>query len=172
MAEAPEPTVLTKPIVLVGPMGVGKTTVGKKLAKVLKLPFIDTDSLIIDAHGPIPAIFETEGEPKFREYEEQAVAQAISNLAIVATGGGAVLSEATRRRLGSCHVIYLSTSGKHIASRLTKGNRPLVKNGMDDWRRIYESRKPTYEAVATIEVDTSGKSLANTIAEIRKSLNV
>lgn len=159
-------------IVLVGPMGVGKTTIGRRLARNLKVPFIDTDALVVAEHGPIPAIFETQGEPAFREFEEAAVVSAIGEPAVVATGGGAVLSELTRDRLKSVTVVYLSTNGRHIASRLTGGNRPLVKNGVEDWKRIYEERKPIYKQVANLEVDTSNQSLANTIAEIRKQLDI
>lgn len=157
-------------LVLVGPMGVGKTTVGKKLAKILGVPFIDTDALIVAEHGAIAEIFEKAGEPTFRSFEEAAVEQAISAPAVVATGGGAVLSELTRERLKAATVIYLSTDGKHIASRLRAGNRPLVKNGVEDWRRIYNERKAIYSQVADITVDTSGQSLSATISEIRREL--
>lgn len=159
-------------IVLIGPMGVGKTTIGRRLARALKVSFIDTDALIVAEHGPIPEIFEKLGEPTFRSFEEQAVEKAIAQPAVVATGGGAVLSELTRERLKKVSVVYLSTNGRHIASRLTGGNRPLVKNGVEDWKRIYEERKPIYKAAADIEIDTSNQSLANTIAEIRKQLDI
>lgn len=129
----------TGAIVLVGPMGVGKTTIGKKLAKKLGLPFLDTDQLVVREHGPIPEIFEKQGEPIFRQFEEAAVLEAIANPAVVATGGGAVLSEHTRVALTQAKVVYLSTDGRHMASRLVGGNRPLLKDGISDWRRIYES---------------------------------
>ena len=160
-------------VVLVGPMGVGKTTVGKKLARVLKRPFIDTDALIVADHGDISKIFESEGEPAFRRYEEDAMAHAISAPAVVATGGGAVLSQLTRDRLkAQAIVVYLSTDGRHMRSRLTGGKRPLLKNGFDDWTRIYEERKPTYEAIADITINTSGHSLSVTINEIKQKLGV
>jgi shikimate kinase len=157
-------------IVLIGPMGVGKTTIGRKLAKALKLPFIDTDNLIVDAHGPIPAIFEERGEQIFRQFEEDAVAKAIAEPAVVATGGGAVLSATTRKRLQRVTVIYLSTDGKHIASRLRNGNRPLLKDGVADWRRIYNERRATYESTADFEVDTSGQPINLTIQAIIQKL--
>jgi len=153
-------------------MGVGKTTVGKKLAKVLRVPFIDTDALIVAAHGEIPAIFENEGEAIFRSYEEDAVASALAEPAVVATGGGAVLSAVTQERLKSATVIYLSSDGRHMGSRLAGGGRPLIKNGLDDWRRIYDQRKPTYESVADHEVLVSGLSLSASIAKIRELLGV
>lgn len=159
-------------IVLVGPMGVGKTTVGKKLAKALKRDFIDTDALIVDEHGAIEDIFSTQGEAVFREFEHRALATAIQGSAIVATGGGAVLLESSRDLLKNATVVYLATDGKHIASRLSHGNRPLIKNGMDDWKRIYESRKAIYQQVADFTVDTTGQPLATTVSEIRAKLGI
>lgn len=155
---------------LIGPMGVGKTTIGRKLAKALKVPFIDTDVLITDEHGPIPAIFEERGEPEFRRFEEQAMAKAIEGVAVVATGGGAVLSPLTRKRLKDVTVVYLSTDGKHIGSRLKNGNRPLLQNGVEDWRRIYEERKPLYLETADFEVNTSGQAINASIQEIIEKL--
>ena len=163
---------LAKPIVLVGPMGVGKTTVGKKLAKVLRLPFIDTDALVVAEHGDIAKIFETQGEAIFRAFEEEALFGALASPAIVATGGGAVLSELTRQRLKAATVVYLSSDGRHMGARLASGGRPLIKNGLDDWRRIYDQRKPTYESVADFEILISGLSLSATVAKIRELLGV
>jgi shikimate kinase len=151
-------------------MGVGKTTIGKKLAKALKLPFIDTDNLIVEAHGPIPGIFEELGESTFRRYEEDALERAIRENAVVATGGGAVISELTRSRLEAVTVVYLATDGKHIASRLKNGNRPLIQNGLDDWRRIYAERKPIYQQTADFEINTSGQPINVSIQEIIKKL--
>jgi shikimate kinase len=151
-------------------MGVGKTTIGRKLAKALKLPFLDTDNLIADDHGPIPAIFEKMGEPTFRSFEEEALEKAIRQNAVVATGGGAVISELTRQRLKSVTVVYLSTDGKHIASRLKNGNRPLIQNGVDDWRRIYDERKPLYLETADFEINTSGQPINASIQDIIEKL--
>jgi shikimate kinase len=173
MTDATKPqTLLTKPIVLVGPMGVGKTTVGKKLAKVLKTKFVDTDSLVTAEHGDISKIFDSLGEATFRGYEEAAVAKALEVPAIVATGGGAVLSATTRERLKGAVVIYLSSDGRHMGSRLSNGRRPLLKKGLDDWRRIYDERKPMYEAVADFNVLVSGLSLSATVAKIRDFVGV
>lgn len=153
-------------IVLVGPMGVGKTTIGKKLAKTLQKPFIDTDQLFAKEHGDITAFFENRGESAFRDLEEGIVASAISGDTIVATGGGAVLRDRTRTLLDQVFVVYLSTDGRHMRSRLSGGNRPLLKNGMADWRRIYESRKPLYESVAKLTIDTSNQPLSKIIDNI------
>lgn len=160
----------SKAVVLVGPMGVGKTTIGRRLAKELMLPFVDTDVLITKSHGAIPALFESLGESGFREIEEDTVMSQIGSNSVVATGGGAILSARTREALSVAIVVYLYTDGRHIANRLAKGNRPLLKNGVSDWRAIYESRKPFYEEVADITVDTSGISLAETVQIIREKL--
>jgi shikimate kinase len=151
-------------------MGVGKTTIGKKLAKRLDVAFVDTDVLITDAHGEIPKIFEDSGEPKFREYEEEALREAMKTNQIVATGGGAVLSGTNQRALEEATVIYLSTNGLHMRSRLSNGNRPLLKNGMADWKEIYEARRPLYERLATFEIDTSAAGLGKTIDSICEKL--
>ena len=158
------------PVVLIGPMGVGKTTIGKKLAKRLSLEFVDTDELIVQEHGEIQAIFETQGESAFRGYEEQALREAMSKVRVIATGGGAVLSGNNQRVLEHAIVIYLSTSGLHMKSRLENGNRPLLKNGISDWREIYESRKPLYERLATFEIDTSAAGLGKTLDDICEKL--
>ena len=151
-------------------MGVGKTTIGKKLSRKLDLPFIDTDQVITSEHGPIPEIFEQQGEEEFRKLETQAVAKSLVEPAVVATGGGAVLSSETQRNLQNCFVIYLSTDGKHMKSRLSHSKRPLLANGMDDWKRIYEERKPFYESLSDFEVDTSSNSLSDTITLICEKL--
>lgn len=155
-----------RPIALIGPMGVGKTTIGKKLAKRLGLNFVDTDVLITNAHGDISSIFESEGEATFRKYEEQALQTAMEQVQVVATGGGAVLSGVNQRALENAVVIYLSTTGLHMKSRLSNGNRPLLKNGLTDWKAIYEARKPLYERLATFEIDTSAAGLGATLDAI------
>lgn len=157
-------------IVLIGPMGVGKSTVGKKLARILKLPFCDTDNLIVEEHGKIADIFTSQGEDAFRDLEHHALVQAISHPGVVATGGGAILLSKSREIIKSATVVYLATDGKHIASRLRNGTRPLLKNGIEDWKSIYEKRKPLYEEVADITIDTSGQPLAQTVSEISERL--
>ena len=154
-------------IVLVGPMGVGKTTIGKKLAKAMERPFVDSDAVITANFGDIPGIFERDGEAHFRALEEDTVISKLAAEVVLATGGGAVLSERTRVALASAYVVYLATDGRHMASRLQGGDRPLLKNGVADWRRIYETRKPLYEQVADQVVDTSTKPLAEIMSEIK-----
>jgi len=153
-------------LVLVGPMGVGKTTIGKKLAKQLGKPFLDTDKEIVKQHGSISKIFEKSGEQHFRALETEFLLSALASDSIVATGGGVVTQERNRDALRDSFVIYLSTNGRHIASRLLAGRRPLLKNGISDWKRIYEERKPLYEQIATVEIETSSKTLNSVVSEI------
>lgn len=153
-------------IVLVGPMGVGKTTVGRKLAASLELDFRDTDLIFKSQYGPIDLFFAEHGESKFRTLEGAIVEEAISQPGVVATGGGVVLSESTREKLKGTIVIYLSTDGTHMAQRLSQGKRPLIQNGLADWKRIYSDRKPLYEAVADFTIDCSGQPIRATVTEI------
>jgi shikimate kinase len=153
-------------VILIGPMGVGKTTIGKKLAKQLGVAFVDTDKEIVKDHGSIAKIFDKSGEEHFRELESEYLLRAISSGGVIATGGGVVTQEANRESLKREFVIYLSSNGRHMASRLIAGRRPLLKNGISDWKRIYEDRKPLYEEVASVEVETSSKPLATIVSEI------
>jgi shikimate kinase len=156
------------PIFLIGPMGVGKTTVGKKLAKTLSVGFLDTDKEIVRNHGQIPRIFSEHGEGHFRELESQALKQSLNKAGVIATGGGIVLSAENQEILSKNFVVYLATDGTHMRSRLIARPRPLLRNGMDDWHRIYEERRPQYERLSTVEIDTSGKSLNSVVDEILK----
>lgn len=154
------------PVILIGPMGVGKTTIGKKLARSLNVPFVDTDAVVVNRHGSIESIFKQQGERQFREFESDALIEALQSGGVVATGGGIILSDRNRALLTGQNVFYLSTDGKHQASRLQGGKRPLLKNGLDDWRRIYEERKPLYEATAKHTIDTSSAGLREIVQKI------
>lgn len=158
--------VLSAPLVLVGPMGVGKTTIGKKLAHLWNVPFIDTDALIVKEHGEISKIFETRGEAFFREVETNALKHSLVAPAVIATGGGIILSEENRTLLRNQQVIYLVTNGKHISHRLQGTRRPLLKNGVSDWQKIYQERKPLYELVAKHTIETSNLPLKSIISAI------
>lgn len=157
---------MKQPVVLVGPMGVGKTTVGKKLARELETEFLDTDKLIVARHGSIDSLFDELGEAGFREIESEVLVESLAGSGVIATGGGVVTVEANRALLSSHSVIYLSTNGKHIPARVSRRSRPLLVSGELTWESIYEQRKPLYSEVAKAEVDTSGKSLAEIVAEV------
>ncbi len=155
-------------IVLIGPMGAGKTSIGRRVARALDLSFVDTDKLIARDHGPIPEIFERLGEARFRQLERAAVTEALTGGGVVALGGGAILDAATRADLGAHRVVFLTVSPHIVTGRIHGANRPLL-NGEDPiarWQTIFAERRGRYEEVADITLDTSSGPLAAVVAEI------
>lgn len=155
-------------IVLVGPMGAGKSSVGRRAARELGLSFTDTDKVIAREHGPIPALFERFGEERFRALERVAVAEALAGGGVVALGGGAVLDAATRADLAHHRVVLLTVSPRIVASRIHGSDRPLLADPdpVARWQRIFAERRPLYEEVADITFDTSSGPLAAVVADI------
>ena len=155
------------PIVLVGPMGAGKSRVGARLAASVGAPFVDTDQRIAERYGPIDEIFAREGEEYFRVIEREVVAEALREEAVVSLGGGAVLDADTRDDLAGLPVVWLQVSAEAVAPRLTGGNRPLLaEGGLERWRRIRDERRPLYEQVAGLAIDTSRRSVARIVDRI------
>ena len=159
-------------IFLVGPMGAGKSTVGRQLAKTLGMEFEDSDQVIeLRTGAGIPLIFEVEGEAGFRRREKAVIDELTRREGIVlATGGGAVLDPENRRHLASRGaVIYLYASVDQLAARTAKDRkRPLLQTE-DPRMRLEELmtvRDPLYREVADIIVDTGGRTLQNTEKEI------
>lgn len=145
-------------LVLVGPMGAGKTSIGRRVAKATGLRFVDTDKEIARAHGPIPAIFAEHGEAQFREWEREVVAEALAGGGVVSLGGGAVLSPQTRRLLRGVPVVLLTVSPEAVAARIAGEGRPLLhgeRSPLQRWRDIFAERRALYEEVADAEFDTS-----------------
>ena len=157
-------------IVLVGPMGSGKTTLGKKLAKELDFTFIDTDKAIAKQHGAINRIFETKGEEFFRALETKALEDALKNNAIVATGGGAILREANRSLLKAHHVVFLDTSAEHVLGKINLAKRPHLKDNPERWQQIYDERIAIYRQVADQTVFSGGKGIRSLLDEIIEGL--
>jgi shikimate kinase len=155
-------------VVFVGPMGAGKTSIGKKVARALRRTFTDTDQMIVAAHGPIPAIFETQGEERFREIEKQAVREALGRGGVVALGGGAVLAPETREALAAHRVVLLTVDARVVRGRLREGTRPLLAgaDGDDAWKRIADSRRGFYDEVADITFDTSRGPIQDIVQKI------
>ena len=163
MTNAPDPA---RPVVvLIGAPGAGKTRLGKRIARLLDVPFIDTDKRIVAAHGPIAEIFAAHGEAHFRSIERATVAAALTEGAVVALGGGAVLDEDTQRDLAGHRVVQLSVSAEAVAARITGGNRPLV-NGVETWAALVEVRRPIYDRLARRTFDTSSLPLDHIAADI------
>ena len=147
------------PGVLIGPMGAGKTRLGKRVARILGTGFQDTDRLIVAEHGPIPTIFDEHGEQHFRALEREAVAIALASDDVVALGGGAILHPETRALLASHRVVLVTVSAEAVAPRIGDGRRPLVRGGISDWERIFAERRPIYEELALLTVDTSHRPI-------------
>ena len=170
----------SKNIVLVGPMGSGKTTVGRRLAYELNQDFFDTDHEIIDKTGvTIDHIFDIEGEEGFRKRESKILENLcqMSNI-ILATGGGIVILPKNRKILRNTGlVVYLSSSVDQLLWRTAKSKaRPLLENSTDRKKTItelVEARDVYYREVASIVVDTTGKKLHEVInIIIRETENV
>ena len=145
-------------LVLVGPMGAGKTSIGRRVAKSTGLRFVDTDKVIARAHGPIPEIFAEHGETQFRAWEREAVAEAISTGGVISLGGGAVLDPETRALLKSVPVVLLTVSPEAVSARIAGDGRPLLHGDEDPvqrWTRIFAERRALYEDVADAHFDTS-----------------
>ena len=167
-------------IVLVGLMGSGKTTVGRRLAHKLNQVFFDTDHEIINKTGvTIDHIFDIEGEEGFRERESKILENfcQMSNI-ILATGGGIVILSKNRKILkNSGLVVYLSSSVNQLLKRTAKSKtRPLLENSSDRRKTItelLEARDVYYREVASFVVDTTGKKLHEVVnIIIREAENV
>ena len=159
---------------LVGPMGAGKSAVGRQLARMLHLSFVDSDDEIESRTGvDIPFIFEKEGEEGFRKREAKIIDELSARDGIVlATGGGAVINPQNRNFLGARgFVVYLFTSVDQQVARTQRGReRPMLANG--DSRQILEDlmefRDPLYREIADLTVETDGrrvKAVANEILD-------
>ena len=159
-------------VFLIGPMGAGKTTIGKQLAEMLKLQFIDTDREIEERTGAaIDWIFDIEGEEGFRAREENIIDELTQSQGIVlATGGGAILSKENRLKLaGRGVVVYLETSIEQQLERTRKDKqRPLIQNDDPEavLKSLREERNPLYEEIADITVATNTSSVRSVAKEI------
>ena len=164
-------------IILIGYMGSGKSTVGRKAAKAVEYNFLDTDVLIEKEEGmTISRLFEEKGEPYFREKETETIRKLIAEPKgnIIATGGGLPMKEGNAellKELGT--VIYLKAETDTLMKRLSGDNaRPLLKNG--DLREKIETmlaiRGPVYEACADLVLQTDNMSLYEIICQIEKLL--
>ncbi|MGW5634229.1 shikimate kinase [Streptomyces sp. NPDC003832] len=149
-------------VVLVGPMGVGKSTVGQLLAERLGVGYRDTDDDIVAEQGrTIAEIFVDEGEPAFRAIEKEAVRRALGEHdGVLALGGGAILDEDTRASLAGLRVVYLSMDVEEAVRRTgLNAARPLLAvNPRKQWRELMDARRHLYEGIATAVVATDGRT--------------
>ena len=153
-------------LVLIGPMGSGKTKLGKRVSTILGRPFVDTDRMIVAQHGTIAELFAQYGESHFRALERVAVEDALAQDAVVALGGGAILNEQTQADLLDRRVALITVSAAAVAPRIVGRKRPLLAGGTEAWTQIFESRREIYERLATRVWDTSSRPLTPIAAEI------
>jgi shikimate kinase len=165
-------------IVLIGPMGSGKTTIGRQLARTLKMEFADSDHEIERRTGVgIPLIFELEGEAGFRRRETRMIAELCrrENL-VLATGGGAILDEGNRRVLRACgSVVYLHATVETQFQRTRKSrHRPLLRDPdpRAKLEQLMRAREPLYRQEADLVVEADGRPAAAVAGEIIAGLGL
>ncbi|WP_051325760.1 3-dehydroquinate synthase [Glycomyces tenuis] len=161
-------------VIVVGPPGSGKTTVGTALAERLGTTFRDTDAdIAAEAGKPIPEIFIDHGEDHFRALEREAVRRAVAEHdGVLALGGGAVMAEATRKLLTEVPVVHLRVDLAEAVKRteIDRGRPLLAVNPRATLRRLMDERLPLYREIADIEVDTTGRDVADLAEEIAVKL--
>ncbi|MBM4222796.1 MAG: shikimate kinase AroK [Gammaproteobacteria bacterium] len=163
---------------LIGPMGAGKSTIGKHLARELNIEFYDTDQVIEERSGAdIGWIFDVEGESGFRKRERKIIDELTQRVGIVlATGGGAVLDPENRNRLAARGtVVYLHTTVEQQMKRTMRDKRrPELQQenfGSDDMLELMEERDPLYREIADIVVETDGRTVRSVAAEVIRLLD-
>jgi shikimate kinase len=161
--------------VLVGPMGAGKSTVGRILAERWGVTFRDTDNDVEAAEGrTISDIFVDSGEDQFRTLEREAVARALAEHdGVLAVGGGAVMAEGTRAAMAGHRVVFLRVGLADAAARVGLGSsRPLLLgNVRGRMKALLEERGPVYEAVSAVVVDTDGRTPDEVATLVQEALD-
>lgn len=161
-------------VVLIGPMAAGKSTIGRRLAALLEVPFADLDDLIVDRAGrEIPDIFAADGEAAFRALEAEVLAEALrTHPGVLSLGGGAPMTPSVQPLLRDAPVVLLEIGPAVAARRIgSGGGRPMLRgeDPLERWSRLAEERLPTYRELARWRVDASRggvTGLARRIAEL------
>lgn len=171
MSGVPEPGPAA---ILIGPPGAGKTTIGRRLAKVLRVEFLDIDEEIERRESrSIPEIFQRDGEAAFRAIEERVIADVLTaHVGVVSLGGGAVLSANTQELLRRHQVVYLELTDDEGIRRTVGSARPLLR-GEDPaaaYRALMAHRTPIYRELATIRVSTVGRAPSSVVRQVQRRL--
>ncbi|MFF9788219.1 shikimate kinase [Streptomyces sp. SceaMP-e96] len=168
---------MTSPaVVLIGPPGAGKSTVGALLAERLGVGYRDTDADIVETAGrPIAEIFIDQGEPHFRDLERAAVRDALDgHPGVLALGGGAILDEGTRKLLTGLPVVFLDVQLADAVKRVgLDAPRPLLAvNPRKQWRELMERRRPLYTEVARVVIATGERTPEQVVEAILDALEL
>ncbi|QGN57095.1 shikimate kinase [Nostocoides sp. HKS02] len=157
-------------VVVIGPPGSGKSTIGRRLAVALGVEWHDTDAAIESREArSISDIFVDHGEPYFRDLERAEVARALAERrGVVSVGGGAPMDPQTQAALAGQTVVFLDVGIADAARRIGfDASRPLLMiNPRASWTKMMNERRPTYERLATLRVDTGGRKPAAVVEEI------
>lgn len=163
-------------IILIGYMGSGKSSVGKQLAQSLNLAYVDLDLMISQKAGKtIQEIFAQDGEDYFRKIESECLADVCEQNSVVATGGGIILKAENRQLLSKQKfVIFLTCEDNELIHRLKadqKNIRPIIQDKTStEILAIYQQRLPFYQVSATMPIDTTNKSIATIVDEIKEKM--
>ncbi len=161
-----------RPIVMIGPMAVGKSVIGSELARALGIEFVDTDQRIVAKHGAIPRIFSARGEHHFRQLEARAVAQVLDaeqpKTVVLSVGGGAVLDSGTQQLLAKTTVVFLRATLETVRERIlrTSGRPLLAADPVETWSRLAAARGPVYARLADITIDVSNSSVPELVTQL------
>jgi shikimate kinase len=167
---------MTPRIILIGPPGAGKTSIGRALAKALDVDFADTDTLIEEDQGKsVSLIFVEDGEPHFREVEARVCLAALQEVqGVLSLGGGSVLTPSIAEAIAASDsdVIFLDVSLAVAAPRIGfNRDRPLLLNNpRQQWQRLLDARRPVYESLATIRIEVENLSVNQIVKEILSKL--
>lgn len=159
-----------RPIVMIGPMAVGKSVIGAELARVLGVPFVDSDHKIVAKHGPVPRIFAARGEHHFRQLEARAIADVLETpkAVVLSLGGGAVLDSGTQQLLARATVVFLHANIDTVRERITRNTgRPLLTaDPVATWERLAAARGPVYQRLADITLEVANSNVPQLVERL------
>ncbi len=153
-------------LVVIGAPGAGKTRVGKRVARILGVPFVDTDRRIVQRHGPIAQMFQAAGENHFRMMERIEVKRALAEHGVVSLGGGAILDRDTQAELAGLRVALMTVDADAVRSRIGTKRPLLAEGGIAAWERLVEARREIYERLAGRSFDSSSRPIDAIAAEM------